>query len=435
MNLARLIYGVDVIQGLKRLADKSVQCVMTSPPYWGLRDYDAQGQIGLEQTFDEWLSKMVGVFGEVRRVLRDDGTIWVNMGDCYSATRWADTAGASTWKNKRVSGANKPIDREGCGLPPKNLVGQPWRLAFALQEAGWVLRSDIIWSKPNPMPESVTDRPTKSHEYLFLLSKNQDYFYDAESIREKSSSPPIVPWEDRKSSGEMMRHGGSYNAPALNGRRDKQSGHGRRYAGFNERWDTRKKFEKHMGGGGNGFQGHSGNKKADGTEYFMRNKRTVWEIATAPYPEAHFATFPMELVKPCILAGTSAKGCCAKCGAPYERKVEKSRTFESGSGRSGNMPNGKNGPALQGGGETKDIRRGPVVQTETTGWTPQCKHKVGIVPCKVLDPFSGSGTTGACATGLGRRYIGIDLNKKYLPLAIDRIGEMFVTIEKENAHD
>jgi DNA modification methylase len=228
---------LDILHGncrqvLPTLPPESVQCCVTSPPYWGLRDYGVDGQLGLEPTPDEYVANMVAVFSEVARVLRDDGTLWLNLGDSYASG--SKGSGGPNEKQDSNAGSYYDIRKFNHGLKPKDLCGIPWRVAFALQADGWYLRSDIIWHKPNPMPESVTDRPTKAHEYLFLLSKQERYFYDAEAIREDKS-----------------RHGG----------------------------------------------GQLGSPD-------FRNKRTVWTIPSQPYSEAHFATFPEDLVKPCILAGS-----------------------------------------------------------------------------------------------------------------------------------
>jgi DNA modification methylase len=260
----------------------SVRTIVTSPPYFGLRDYGEAGQIGAEETLQEYVDRLVGVFRALRDVLTDDGTLWLNLGDSYASTTKGSgggsgksTLGVGADGTVRISqsGRDRGVARQGfaprrvdTGLPDKNLLGVPWRVAFALQADGWVLRSDIIWAKPNPMPESVTDRPTKSHEYMFFLAKSPRYYYDAEAI-------------------------------------------------------------------------------AEGAVKETRNKRTVWSTATVPFPGSHFAVYPPELIRPCILAGS----------AP---------------------------------GDT------------------------------VLDPFSGSGTTGMVATQEGRRYIGIDLNRDYLDMSL-----------------
>lgn len=285
------ILNCDVMDGLAQLADESVHCVVTSPPYWGLRDYGVEGQIGLEATPAEFIARMVEVFAEVRRVLSKDGTCWVNMGDSYCSTdKWGGGVGGNTGKQTvatdgtvpswAVRSRKAPIE----GIKPKDLMGMPWRLAFALQADGWWLRSDIIWSKPNPMPESVTDRPTKAHEYVFLLTKSERYFYDAEAIRETRTS-------DEDASGFR---GGSYvggepgaRAVVGNKRIKMDDSIDRRKAGFNQRWDAA---------------------EASGGVAAGRNKRTVWTVATQAFTEAHFATFPPDLIEPMIKAGCPQGG-------------------------------------------------------------------------------------------------------------------------------
>lgn len=257
----RILIG-DVRERLADLPDESVHCVVTSPPYWGLRDYGVAGQIGLEATPTEYVETMVGVFREVRRVLRSDGTLWMNLGDSYAAT----TKGSGGHNEKQDSNVGSWMaDRKWRipeGIKPKDLVGIPWRVAFALQADGWWLRQDIIWSKPNPMPESVTDRCTKAHEYLFLLSKSERYHFDAATIAE----PSAYPGDNR----------------AL-------------------RTDTRKAYVPLCAD--NGSRARTGNPTGEN-----RNRRSVWTVATQPYSEAHFATFPPALIEPCILAGCPEGG-------------------------------------------------------------------------------------------------------------------------------
>ena len=304
------IYAGDSLEVMKAWPDAFVQIVVTSPPYWGLRDYGVPGQMGLEKTPEEYVIKMVEVFREVRRILRDDGTVWINLGDSYCGGNRGgyDRNRAGVSKNMGQSASDfhaAPNRMPLAGLKDKDLIGIPWRVAFALQADGWYLRSDIIWSKPNPMPESVTDRPTKAHEYLFLLSKSKQYFYDADAIKE-----PAIYREDERSFGNAggNRHGDDgrlYKPPYASGKhggengtrykplpdgqsrirvvRDKQRGHSRRHAGFNERWDSMER---------------------EGQCSAMRNKRSVWTVATSSFPEAHFATFPPDLIKPCVLAGS-----------------------------------------------------------------------------------------------------------------------------------
>tara|TARA_R110002126_G_scaffold2670_1_gene14987 strand:+ start:224 stop:1153 length:930 start_codon:yes stop_codon:yes gene_type:complete len=250
---------IKVLQGdcrevLKTMPEKTYHTCVTSPPYWGLRDYGEDNQLGLEETPQEYVANLVEVFREVRRVLRDDGTVWLNLGDSYSS------GGRKTTTNQTVRGdtdygvTRPPVYK---GIKPKDLVGIPWRVAFALQEDGWYLRQDIIWNKPNPMPESVKDRCTKSHEYIFLLSKSKNYYFDNESIKEEAQD-----W------GIRDRTNGKYH---------------------NE---------------GTGLNPHSGLENS----YDTKNKRSVWTVSTKPYKEAHFATYPPDLIEPCILAGCPEDG-------------------------------------------------------------------------------------------------------------------------------
>ena len=355
----------DCLELLKQMPDKSVQCCVTSPPYWGLRDYSTgtwEGgtpgcdhvsheirtgkgmaklgaqyhggghkatsdekvilyrafcgkcgavrkdyQIGLEGTPEEYVNRLVEVFREVWRVLRDDGVLWLNLGDCYSHGKPRDN---ETCKNGGMRWQNEQSQLRAPGLKHKDLVGIPWRVAFALQADGWYLRSDIIWSKPNPMPESVTDRPTKAHEYIFLLTKSERYFYNHEAIKE----PGVTHLRDK-------RYGP--DAPGRD-RRD-------------EPWNQQGPHKP-----------HKGFKSLDTTK--GRNKRTVWTVATKPFPGAHFAVFPPALIEPCILAGS------------------------------------KPGDA-------------------------------------VLDPFSGAGTTGLVALRHGRQYIGLELSPEYVEMSKARIME------------
>lgn len=254
------VHCVDALAGLKQLPDACVQCVVTSPPYWGLRDYGVDGQMGLESTPDEYIERMVAVFREVRRVLRGDGTLWLNMGDKYnSPNTHSGEVDKVDWRVR----LNQPAGTTNT-LKPKDLCGMPWRLALVLQADGWWLRSDIIWSKPNPMPESVTDRPTRAHEYVFLMTQSARYFYDADAVREPASCPGRTYSEDTA----------GHKTTALKDAGNRTTG------GLH---DGRKTY-------GNPEKG--------------RNRRTVWTIATHGFPDAHFATFPKKLVEPCIMAGT-----------------------------------------------------------------------------------------------------------------------------------
>jgi DNA modification methylase len=269
MNWLNKCHFGDCIETMRAMPDGIVQTCVTSPPYFGLRDYGHDGQIGLEPTPAEFVAKLVEVFREVRRVLRDDGTLWLNLGDSYAAGK----SGRADAERPFGAGIGSSTGKTTCnlkpdGLKPKDLIGIPWRVALALQADGWYLRQDIIWHKPNPMPESVTDRCTKSHEYIFLLSKSAAYHYDHEAVKEAS-----VDAEGSAKRYESAFGGEKARAPVGD-------------AGI----DTRTRPQ--------------GMREFDG----MRNKRSVWTVATTPYSGAHFATFPTALIEPCILAGAPAGG-------------------------------------------------------------------------------------------------------------------------------
>lgn len=285
-----------VLARLADLPDESVHCVVTSPPYWGLRDYGVEGQIGLEPSMGEFLERMVAVFREVRRVLRRDGTLWLNMGDTYNTCAGAGNRPGSglhgdDWSGPKC-GPNRFPQR---GLKPKDLCGIPWRLAFALQDEGWWLRSDIIWAKPNPMPSSVTDRPGVAHEYIFLLTKSARYFYDADAVREPSKSMKA---QNPRALG-FVRDGLESDRP---NQRAKQHRPGR---------VEKVSMKAAPLVGAHGSMGHDGLGHRYDSTYCNpagRNMRTVWEIAVNGFSEAHFATFPPKLVEPCIKAGCPRGG-------------------------------------------------------------------------------------------------------------------------------
>ena len=261
------IYNGDCRDVLKEMPESSINCCITSPPYFGLRDYGVDNQIGLEDTPDSFVSELVSVFRDVKRVLRDDGTLWLNLGDSYGGAAGNNQSGMS-----KIGGGQKTEDgaavfsgkKGAIGTRSKDLIGIPWRVAFALQADGWYLRQDIIWHKPSPMPESVTDRCTKAHEYIFLLSKSKQYYYDHEAIMEES----VTPMDSKSKSGFGSEKGKCKTIE---------------YSHSNK---TGKKWEKSE----------------------MRNRRSVWTVAAKPYKEAHFATFPAELITPCILAGCPEGG-------------------------------------------------------------------------------------------------------------------------------
>ena len=304
---------------LRGIAAQSVQACVTSPPYWGLRDYGVDGQLGNESTPQEYVAKMVALFGEVKRVLRDDGVLWLNLGDSYTSDVKScgrnDTSKMYGIDSQQLS--RKKAVRVAHGLKPKELVGIPWRVAFALQDDGWFLRCDIVWAKPNPMPESVTDRPTRAHEYIFMLTKKERYFYDIEAGKVPTRNGK-VPTRNGKVPTRGMSTGGARGAHGKSPDRD------------------------------GGFVSKDG----------MRNQRTIWSVKAQPCHAAHFAVFPWEIPKRCITAST----------------------------------------------KRNDI---------------------------VLDPFSGSGTTGAVALANDRRYIGIDLNAEYIEIAEARIAATMKAVAEQ----
>ncbi len=443
------------------LADKSVHCVVTSPPYWGLRDYGVEptiwggdpgcrhewdvfthipqphgddgtggnldggratqaqtrigpvesavcrrcgawrGVLGLEPVHDclAWargeppcnvcyVCHLRVIFGEIWRVLRDDGTVWLNLGDSY--------ASSGTWGHHHLdelgaclgTGGGKKHSRMICrraptppGLKKKDLVGIPWRVALALQADGWYLRSDIIWSKPNALPESVKDRPTRVHEYIFLLAKSRRYFYDWLAVREAPSPASLA--RINQASFHMQTGGPKDYGHEVNTNRSMRR--------------TLENFARNPG----------------------RNKRSVWIIPTKPYVGAHFAVFPGRLIEPCISAGTSARGVCRRCGAPWERVTEPvgliRQHWAPGTQRKIHEAQGMHG-------RTSVMNTGHTIKRVTTGWRPTCDCDAGEpVPAVVLDPFAGSGTVGEVCRRLGRRFVGIDLNLRYLrDLALPR---------------
>jgi DNA modification methylase len=297
----RILTG-DALTMLRTLPDASVHCCVTSPPYYGLRDYGMAEQIGLEETPDAYVAKMVGVLSEVRRVLRDDGTLWLNIGDSYASTPPGNnTKGVSaksglngvngvSGKYRETLDAGHATKRDTSRLPgikPKDLIGIPWLLAFALRANGWYLRKDIIWHKPNPMPESVRDRPTSAHEYVFLLAKSSSYYYDAAAIAEDAIYSGLTGQDDSGFKNPANFAGKHSTLTPRGEKADKQRGHGRRHDGFNDRWDAMSKTEQCSG---------------------KRNKRSVWTIATKPFAEAHFATMAPELAEICIKAGCPVGG-------------------------------------------------------------------------------------------------------------------------------
>ena len=295
---AKILEG-NVLETLKDVPACSVQCVVTSPPYYGLRDYGVDGQIGLEETPEAYVEKLVQVFREVRRVLKDDGTLWLNLGDTYAGGKGQNARNDHNLEQRKAEGRTMqrrettinilktlPADNAAMlrerGIKPKDLIGIPWMVAFALRSDGWYLRQDIIWNKPNPMPESMTDRCTKSHEYIFLLSKSKVYYFDQEAIKE----PAAIESLERLQRGVSDHHKNVNGAPG-------QTPHSMNKPRLNVKRG--------------GFDGKTN--AMPGREAFrqfveMRNKRSVWTVTTKPYKEAHFAVYPPDLIEPCILAGS-----------------------------------------------------------------------------------------------------------------------------------
>ena len=498
-----------VLDALRSMESESVHCVVTSPPYFGLRDYGLPtqvwggdpnhahdwvneswyvngggstgvaggafnapgernaarirngrwrkastckcgawlGSLGLEPSLDMYITHMVEVFREAWRVLRNDGTMWLNLGDAYANDgKWGGETGG---KQAYLPDSDRMRDgrqKLRTGLKPKDLIGMPWRIALALQADGWWLRSDIVWSKPNPMPESVKDRPTRAHEYMFLLTKSERYYYDHVAIREPMAESSLVRisqpsfWEQ---TGGPKDYGASGVNPSRSGRRALENLARRTPAGWNVnhyesdlrgRYPQRRdpgraeqlavvdaKFKQaKRRGHSRSHDGHlDGGTKAD-QQASGANRRDVWHIATQPFPGAHFATFPVALVEPCILAGTSAHGVCAECGAPWERVAEATfRPQEDVSLSKGVKGSGDQKP--MGDSNGWDGTSTGTTVTTTTGWQPTCSHDAEPIPATLLDPFSGSGTTGVVSLRHGRAFIGIELNPEYIELARERI--------------
>ena len=384
------LYEGQVLDGLAKLPDNSVHCVVTSPPYWGLRDYQEDGQIGLEATFAEFQQKMVDIFREVRRVLRPDGTCFVNLGDTFvqGATgktnnkKSLDGSGGNTaWKQSRSWSTAMP------GLKRKDMLCMPFRIAMALQADGWWLRQAIIWDKRNPLPEPVRDRCINAHEYVFLLAKSERYFFDIEAITE-----PVSGTAHHRGSGVNKKAGRNSRFHLL---QDAQhSGRNRPRERQNESFSSAVK---------------------DLVE--RRRKRSVWSVALEPSKEEHTAAFPRKLIRPAIRAGASIHGCCSMCGAPYVREVL--------SVRKATRPGRKTkvtGDAMVDG--NRDTKR-HVTAVETLGWIPSCEC-VGhvVVPCTVLDIFMGTGTTAVEARFQGMNAIGIELSPKYVRIALRRNSDV-----------
>lgn len=382
----------DATEHLRRMPAQSVHCVMTSPPYFRLRDYGVPGQVGLEETGEEYIEKLVSIFRQVRRVLRRDGTLFLNMGDGYvGAWRGGDPKKRVTADQKERLAEIAVKSGTVFGLKAKQLIGMPWRLALALQADGWWIRQDNIWQKGNVMPESTRDRTTRAHEYLFHLTRSSHYYYDSFAIEE----PQNVHERTRRL-------------------REQKNGLSTVYA-------LRRDDPSH----GQSRPGRVGAARSAAARQALaikgtRNKRSVWLIGTQPSKDAHFATFPEKLVEPCILAGTSEKGCCSLCGMPRSRILERRFYGDHNRARTERLVVGHDAS----GGMNGDTYYQNHVPPKMIGWT-DCSCGLGkVIPCTVLDPFLGSGTTAVVALKLGRRFIGIELNPEYAEIARRRIAPL-----------
>lgn len=372
------IYHTDALTLLKGLPDESVNCVVTSPPYFGLRDYGVDGQIGQEPTPQEYVTALVEIFREVRRVLRKDGTCWVNVGDSYVGYK-----GENYNKNgRRGTGEKSHVPRNPlagtphtAGLPTKSMMLIPQRLAIALQDDGWIIRNEIVWHKPNPMPSSVEDRFTGAHETVWFMTKSPDYWSDMFAVRE-----PVA-----EASEKRIKQSNFNN----------QTGGEKDYGktGINPSRSARKSLENFA----ENFDG-------------FRNARDVWTIATEPSPLPHFAPFPTKLVKPCILAGCP-ETVCAKCGAPHVRELERTamKIKRSNYGEQSGNRTASSGTMVE-----------PPQQTDL-GIRSSCKCDAGTRPGVVLDIFMGTGTTAWTARYHGRDFLGCDLNYEYVQWAKKRL--------------
>jgi len=445
--VARLIHG-HVLDVLRSMEAESVACVVTSPPYWNLRDYQLppqvwggdpecvheweavggrtvgssnwnsgfnerwgqgagarkqekgrpvkvdrgafcrcgawRGCLGLEPTPTLYVDHLVEVFREIRRVLHPSGVAWLNLGDCYAGSGKGGQGNEGIMLGRAVAAAREAMRNrrgQGSGLAPKQRVMIPARAALAIQADGWWLRSEVVWQKPNAMPSSVKDRPTDSHEMLYLFAKRARYFYDRDAALE-----PFVNGAENASPGRVSE------------------------------------AERDVGGRDDGFQrdvGPGWKPSAPG-----RNRRTVWTICTKPYKGAHFAVFPDDLVEPCVQAGSSERGACVECGAPWTRVVKRPELPRDSEAKASERSGGLE---IEQGMERTGMTHREVDEWYkanppcTIGWKPTCKHEAGVRPCLILDPFCGSGTTGLVAYRLGRDFVGIDASASYLQLAENRL--------------
>ena len=379
----------DVFDFLKPLPDESVNCVVTSPPYWKQRDYNVAGQIGLEPTVQEYVATLVRLFHEVYRVLRKDGTLWLNLGDTYANDQKLGGHSAMGKQAYLADHVKATRQKYSSGLPPKSLIMVPARVAIAMQDDGWVLRNDIIWHKPSVMPESVTDRLTSCHEHIFLFVKSDNYWFDQDAIREKQTGGTHSRGKGTSKKG-ITEHDGFI----------------RNNASYNESMTA---YTDVPGG---------------------RNSRDVWTIQSQRLKHKHYAAFPMELAERCISAGCPAT-VCSECQAPYVRIIEKESIPEAADwlpyeGKHASQDDQASHKRILG-----NIRRlraagrdhdNPLPKRITVGWQPTCKCGADTEKGIVLDPFMGSGTVALKARELGRHYIGCDLD---VTIANERLAEAY----------
>jgi DNA modification methylase len=385
------IINADALTALKTLPDNSVQCCVTSPPYYGLRNYGVEGQIGAEKTPEQYIASLVEVFREVRRVLREDGVLWLNLGDSYTSggrkTRAPDVKDS---KGARESDTRPDTPQ---GLKPKDLLMIPARVALALQADGWYLRSSCPWIKRNAMPESVKDRPATTIETIFMLTKSAKYHYDAEAVKIAAAN-----------AGKTVSLGDkSFSKGQANGAGVAASGNGLKDAYTVKAMRSRRSSDWFI----ESWQGLLQDEDGDPLAFVVN---------TRPYRGAHFAVFPPDLVRPCIQASVSEHGCCGKCGAPYERTFERTDVVDE-SAKGSRFDTGKTGDRT--GGER--TQKGERYLLKQTGWKPSCEcGDREVARCTVLDPFGGSGTTAAVALELGCNAILVELNADYIPLIRER---------------
>jgi DNA modification methylase len=407
----------DCVDLLPTLEADSVHCVVTSPPYWGMRDFGVPGRhwyqmefapasglppmlirdhdavLGMEETTWQYVAHMVFVGRLLRRVLRPDGCWWLNLADCYAGPNNKARGGDAAKFGSRGCADQNATRAKSHELPDKQLVPMAWRVAMALQADGWWLRGDHVWEKPNAQAESVYDRPHRCHEYVFLLSPSRRYFWDDVAVRVPASRLT----SDRGVQRSASKASAAYTA----------TGRGRPRAGGGWTAATR-------------------------AAYTTRALRTVWKIATVPFRGSHLATFPPALANLCIASGTSERGCCPSCGAPWKRIVDRRRVLD-GQPVTTSWNDGTFNPRATGytrfsprnsKGGTGVGKHRYRCTVETSGWAPTCRCDAGEpVPCTVLDPFAGAGTTGLVATAMGRHFVGIELSPEYARDAQRRIAD------------